>query len=177
MMEILQTIWTALTTENEGLTNTIMFPFYFIEAFIFMKIITISLNVKVTKKQKIIYIMVMSLSGIFTKNFIINPYNAFLNVTIFLLSNFLILRCSVLKSIVGLIIPFAITVFLESLLSKFYYIIFNIDYIVGMNIPIHRLIGNFIIYFTNRIIGNFSFYFFSSTFFFLIYGKNIMNLS
>jgi len=36
MMETLQTIWTALTTENEVLTSLLVTPLTFIEAYILM---------------------------------------------------------------------------------------------------------------------------------------------
>lgn len=39
-MQILQTIWTALTTENEGLVNILNIPLSFIEAYISMVIFT-----------------------------------------------------------------------------------------------------------------------------------------
>ena len=39
-MEILQTIWNVLTTENELLTNMVCIPFSFIEAYLYMLIFT-----------------------------------------------------------------------------------------------------------------------------------------
>ena len=58
MMEILQTIWSSLTTENPTLTNIICIPLVFIEAYVSMLLFTTLLNINTTKKQKIIYIIV-----------------------------------------------------------------------------------------------------------------------
>ena len=55
-MEIFQTIWTALTTENQILINFISFPMLILELVISMLLFTTILNIKVTTKQKIIYI-------------------------------------------------------------------------------------------------------------------------
>ena len=52
-MEIFQTIWTALTTENELLTNIIAIPITYIENLISMLLFTTLLNIKATKKNKL----------------------------------------------------------------------------------------------------------------------------
>ena len=46
----------------------------------------------------------------------------------------------------SLFIPFIITALIESIFAKLYFSIFNIDYVSGGNIPLHRLIGTFIVY-------------------------------
>lgn len=51
-MEILQTIWTALTTPNEGLINIISIPLAFLDIYIGMLLFTTLLNIKSTRKQK-----------------------------------------------------------------------------------------------------------------------------
>lgn len=146
-MEILQTIWTALTTENESLTNILLLPMYFIEAYISMLLFTIILNVNVTKKQKLLYVLVMGFSGIIIKFFLPTPFCTYINVAIFFLSNLFILKSTIFKSMISLLIPFILTATLESVIAKAYYKLFYIDYITGMNIPLHRLIGSLIVYF------------------------------
>ena len=121
MMEMLQTIWTALNTENEFLTFLIGIPSIFIEAFVSMLIFTTILNINATNKQKFTYVFVMGLSGIAIKIFIPTPFSTY-------------------------IIPFIITALIESIFAKLYFSIFNIDYVSGGNIPLHRLIGTFIVY-------------------------------
>ena len=52
-----------------------------------------------------------------------------------------------LKGVITMLLSFIIIILLELLLSRAYFIIFNVDYVVGMNIPIHRFIGSLFMYF------------------------------
>ena len=146
MMEMLQTIWTALNTENPQMITLISIPLIFIEAYISMLLFTTILNISATKKQKIIYVLLMSLVSIISRLIIPNPFNTFFNIIAIFLLNILIFKISIFKAILALIIPFITTIFLELIFSRVYYIIFNVDYVIGMNIPIHRLIGTLLMY-------------------------------
>lgn len=152
MMEILQTIWTALTTENEFITNLIGIPSIFLEAYISMLLFTIVLNIDASKKQKIHYVLLMSLISIISRLLIPNPFNTFFNVIAIFLLNIFIFKISIFKGILALIIPFIITAILESIFAKIYYSIFNINYIVATRIPIHRFAISLTIYFIEFII-------------------------
>lgn len=145
-MEIFQTIWTALTTENEVLTNIICMPFIFLEVFILMLLFTVFFNIKITKKQSFMYVIFVSTYIIITRLLIPNPFNSFLNIVAFLLGNILILKTNIFKGLLLLPVPFITTIFLELILSRVYYFIFHTDYVAGMNIPIHRLIGTLFMY-------------------------------
>ena len=63
------------------------------------------------------------------------------------LSIIFILKVKFFKAIFALFIPFLSTAILESIIARLYYIIFNVDYIIGMNIPLQRLIGILFMYF------------------------------
>ena len=52
-MEIFQTIWTALTTENELLTKFIVIPITFIENMVSMLLFTTLLNIRSDKNNKL----------------------------------------------------------------------------------------------------------------------------
>ena len=56
-MEILQTIWNVLTTENERLANIFICPFSFIESYLYMLVFITLLNIK-TNSLKIFFIQV-----------------------------------------------------------------------------------------------------------------------
>lgn len=146
MMEILQTIWSSLTTENPTLTNIIGIPSIFLEAFVSMLLFTTLLNIDATKKQKWMYVLIVSILGIISRLFIPSPYNTYINLTIIFLSILFIFKTTILKVFLCLFVPSIIAALIESILAKVYYSIFNIDYLVGGNIPLHRLIGTFIIY-------------------------------
>lgn len=147
MMETLQMIWNNLNSENVFLTNIVGIPSIVIEAFISMLIFTTILNLTVNRKQKFLYILVVGVFGIISSLFVVKPFNTFLNVAVFLLSNIFILKSSVFKSILSLIIPFITAALLESVIAKIYFSVFEIDYLVGSNIPIHRFFGTLIVYF------------------------------
>ena len=146
MIEILQTIWSSLTTENPVLTNYICVPLAFIEVFISMLIFTTLLNIKGTKKQKWLYVLIVSCFSAISRLFIPSPYNAFINLIIMFSSILFIFKKTFFKSLICLVIPFILEALLESILAKVYYCIFNIDYLVGGTIPLHRLIGTLIVY-------------------------------
>ena len=151
-MEIFQTIWTTLTTENIELIKILSIPLSILEAYIIMLLITTILDLSATKKQRILYITFLACSAYLTKFIIPNPYNTFLNIIVFLLSNIFIFKLSIFKGILGLIIPFTITIIVESFISRIYYIIFHSSYADGMDIPIKRLLVSCFVYFTNYII-------------------------
>lgn len=146
MIEILQTIWSSLTTENPVLTNYICVPLAFIEVFISMLIFTTLLSINATKKQKWLYVLIVSCFSAISRLFIPSPYNAYLNLIVVFLTVLLTFKTTILKSVICLFLPSIIAALIESILAKVYYCIFNIDYLVGGNIPLHRLIGTLIVY-------------------------------
>lgn len=146
MIEMLQTIWTALNTENEVLVNILIIPFHFIEAYISMLLFTTILNINATKKQKFIYVLAMSFISIINRLIIPSPFNTFFNVISIFLLNISIFKISILKGILALIIPFITTAILESICAKIYFIIFNKNYVDGLSIPLNRLIITCILY-------------------------------
>lgn len=145
-MEVLQSIWTALTTENEVLTNILLIPYNFIEAYILMLLFITILNINTSRKNKIIYIFSVGIVSIISRYLIPNPYNTYFNLIYIFISIRLTFKTSILKSISALIIPFLIEIITELIFSKLYYYIFNINYEIGFTIPLHRLIGTFLIY-------------------------------
>ena len=152
MMEMLQTIWTALTTENEVLTNIIGIPSIFLEIYISMILFCTILDINATKKQKILYFSLSSTLSIFTRYIIPNPYNTYINIIgVFFLVKF-IFNNNVIKSLLALLIPFLTTIILELFLSKIYVLVFKIGYADGVNIPINRLMVSLTIYFMEYLI-------------------------
>ena len=146
MTEIMQTIWTALTTENPNIITLISIPLIFLEAFISMLLFTTILSIDATKKKKLIYVLAMSFVCIISRLIIPNPFNTFFNIIMIFIFNIFIFKISLFKGILALIIPFITIILLELIFSRLYAIVLNTDYVTGMNIPIHRLIGTLIMY-------------------------------
>lgn len=146
MMETLQTIWMALTTENERLTNIIGIPSIFLEIYISMILFTTILNIQCTKKQKLVYFISMSTYVIISRLFIPDPFNTYLNVIILFLGNTFILKANLFKGFLSLVIPFVSTLILELIISNFCNLVLHLDYAKSANIPIVRLAISLIIY-------------------------------
>lgn len=76
-MEIFNTIGQLLTTPNEGVSNIICAPLVIVEAMVSMLLFTTILNIEASKKQKSLYIAVVSALGLFVRLVIPNPYRYF----------------------------------------------------------------------------------------------------
>ena len=79
MIQFLNNVWVALTSENETLVNLLMIPATVIEAYIFMSLFLILTNITAAKKQKFIYVLGMSLIGLLTSYIIPSPFNVPMN--------------------------------------------------------------------------------------------------
>lgn len=139
-MEIFQTIWTALTTENELLTNIIFIPEVFLESIISMLLFTTLLNISYTKKTKIKYVVIFSILVNLSTFIIPNPYCSLLNLFIQFFCIKYIFKTNSLKTILSIVIPVVITVLSESLIVKLAMTIFNFNINTLSVIPIYRLI-------------------------------------
>ena len=146
MMEILQTIWTALTTQNEIITDIICIPLAIIEVTISMLLFTTLLSINSSKNRKILYIILMSTISIISNFLIPQPYNTYINLIGVIISIMCIFKINILKAIIALLFPILITAFFESILAKFYVLIFKVDYYTSVSIPLHRLLATFIMY-------------------------------
>ncbi len=146
MMEILQTIWTALTTENEIALNIIGFFSCFIDVSVNMFLFITIFNIKTNSKSQIIYIATMGLIAFLARNFIQDPYGTFLNLTVGVLFIKIIFRTTWFKSFLSEFISVAIIAILELFLQKFCLEIIHISYRSIMFVPIYRLFLSLIVY-------------------------------
>ena len=144
-MEILQTlnfiakIWSALTAENELLTNILVIPFYIIEPLINMLLFTTVLNIKSTNKQKILYVTCVFILGIISGLFISKPYGTYINMILNFILIFVIFKTSILKTIIAEILPMILIVILETIIIKFYSTYLSISYPNTLYTPINRI--------------------------------------
>lgn len=138
-MEFLQTIWTSLTTPNEGLIKIIFIPLSFLEAFIGMLFFTTILNIKSTTHRKIIYILCISILSLISKYAFPNLYSTIINMILWPLLVIFVFRVSVLKGILSEVVVFAITACLDFIVSKTLYLILYININEMLTIPIYRI--------------------------------------
>lgn len=145
-MEIFQTIWMALTTPNENLLKILLIPLYFIEAIVNMLLFTTILDIKTTRKRKIIYVVFVSLVSFICRTFLPDIYITFLNIISNLLAVKFILNTSLLKSFFSEFIAVSISSILELFMYKFYLSAFKVSYDLVMTAPFYRITFILIIY-------------------------------
>lgn len=146
-MEIFQTIWTALTTPNEGLLKILLIPIYFIDTLVNMLLFTTILDIKASRKRKIIYVLCTGLVALLRRTFLPDPYGTFINLILgFILIKF-ILKTSWLKSLLSEFIAIAISSIFELFLLKLYLTVFQVPYELVMTAPFYRITFILIVYF------------------------------
>lgn len=133
----MQNIWNSLVTPNE-FTLKFVNIFIFIEAYVTMLLFTTILNVKTAKKQRIIYILIVSIIGIISRLAIPGVFGTLVNlITMFIAIKF-IFKLSIIKSLIALIFPFIIITILETISSKIFVLLFNVSYEEAIMIPLYR---------------------------------------
>ena len=139
MMQFLNNVWIALSSENPELVHWLLIPFTFIENYLFMMIFLIIFNVNYSKKQKFLYVVGISVFSILNSKFTPSPLNILLNyICIILLIKF-IFKLNLLKSFTALILSTSIFSILSMLIQNPYLTIFNISFDTFTNVPIYRL--------------------------------------
>lgn len=145
-MEIIQNIWTALISENEIFAKFIIMPVNFIEITVSMLLFSTILNIYSNKTQKIKYVITITSFAILSALLIPQPYNTFLNMIVYPLFIYLLLKATILKSIIAEFISLLITSCFESLIVTISYNIFGITVSALTSIPIYRIIVVLILY-------------------------------
>ena len=138
-MEIFQSIWTALTTPNEFLTNILSIPLAFLDAFVCMILFTTILNITTTRKQRLLYVLIFGTFTSLTNLIISNSFIILLlSVILWPVLVILIFKTSILKGIVAEIIPYILSLCLELFITKLLYIVFQINTNDILTIPLLR---------------------------------------
>lgn len=151
-MEILNNIWTSLTTPNTGLMEFIFnkwgIPFVFIESLVTMLLFTTILNIPTTKKQKFIYVIGASIIGAIINSIFPKDYSSLLIIVSLIVLVKFIFKTTIVKSIVAIvIIQSCAMALLDILLYRLSLMIFKFDYDVIVSIPLYRIAITSIIYF------------------------------
>ena len=147
-MEILKTIWTALTTENEGLITILSLPLCILDTFIGMLLFTTLLDIKASKKQKVIYVFVFAFIAFLFRTFIPDPYGTFLNMLFCPIFIVKIFKIRLFKAIACELLPFALTIIVEIIVEKIIYITTSIPVTALLNIPLYRFLIIAFVYLT-----------------------------
>lgn len=139
-MEILQTIWTTLTTPNESFTQLFISPLILIELTVAMLLFITILNITANSKQKILYLIILSVWSVISRKYFPELINVFTNLLIWPLVIMLIFKVSFFKGLLAEIFPLCCISLFESLFIKIYSLLTNLEYSQLYNTPIHRFI-------------------------------------
>ena len=145
-MEILQAIWTALTTENQNLIKAISIPLGILEAIITMLLFTTILNISSTRKQKNLYVSIFSFIAILSITVIPAPFNTFINLIACPILVYFIFKTNILKAIFAEILPYIVFVVLGSILLNLCVTISKIPTNIFVQIPIAKLTCSLLMY-------------------------------
>ena len=119
-MNILQTIWSALTTQSATLTNVLGIPLTYLDAYVIMLFFTTLLNIEVSNKRKIVYVIVYATLGVISSFIIPATYKVFINIIVWPILIYLILKPGLVKSILSVIITLIVTSILESIIINIF---------------------------------------------------------
>ena len=139
-MEILQTIWTALTTENKTLISIIGIPFFYVELAL-MTLLAISiLNLNISKKRFIIYIIVVPTISNIANLLFSNSIKVIVSLTATPIFAILILKLNLFKGIILEFLPLFIMMIAETIFLNIASFIFGIPIEKFEIIPLYRIL-------------------------------------
>ena len=139
-MEILQTIWSALTTENEFIMKLISIPFTFIELAITILLSDILLNLNISKKNIIIYILSSSLVSILSSFLLSDTLKVIINIIYTPLFAVFVLKINFFKGLLIEFLPIVFMLISETIFFNFANIVFGITSDKFSFIPLYRII-------------------------------------
>ncbi len=145
-MEVLNNILQSLIIPNEHFINLIAIPIFFIENYLGMLLFSYILSIKLTFKQKLIYVLFTGLASNISMKFIPNPFNTFINVLVLYLIINRYLKIPWLKSIFASLFPLIVFGLLGMLISNPYMTLLHISHLDLVSIPIYRIIYSILMY-------------------------------
>ena len=145
-MELLQTIWTALTTENEWYTTLACIPFTWIEATLTIYLSIAILDLKISKKKIILYIVSISIVSILGSLLTSDTLKIIINLLFTPLFTIFIFKLNFFKGLLIEFLPMVFMLISETLWTSFFNIAFNISSDKFAVIPLYRLIMSFLDY-------------------------------
>lgn len=145
-MDLLNNIWTAVSTPNEGMSNAIFVIFNFIEMYVSMQFFIVLLKISATKNQKLTYTAITGIITLLTKLLIPSPSRVLVNYIIMFACIKKIFDLTTTKSVIAFIAQSAIGAIVTSLTLKPFITLANISSQDMENIPIYKALFLLICY-------------------------------
>lgn len=153
-MSVLNNIWLALSTPNELIfTISAIFFGVFIEAPLSLYLILNLFDIKATKKQALLYILIMATISILSIFIITSPFNVILNYVAGFLIFYFIFKLNLFKTIIASLFPSIVFSLLGVLITNPYMSLLNINHDELVSIPIYRFPPVIFMYFIVFIIA------------------------
>ena len=128
------------------LISIINIPFFIIESYIYTNLFVILFDKNPSTKRKFMSILVLTISGIFSRFLIPLPYNTIFNILFFIVSFKVFLEGKIIESFIGVSIQYLLTVLFEMLSTQIYTLMFWKPYSEYMNYPIYTILFMIIVY-------------------------------
>ena len=139
-MELLNNIWTALSTPNEELINIFAAVLLVVaEMPLTFSLITTVFKLEYCKKDFFIYVIISSLIALLSTYLLPWPFNIIINYIGTFLLIYFILKPNIFKTIIATICPSIVFNLLGNLLFNPYLTLLNISYDEATTIPIYRI--------------------------------------
>ncbi len=139
-MNIFQTVWSALTTQNDVLIKILSIPLTFLEFYVSMLYFNTVLNIDTTKKQKFLYVIIQSSATVIINFLTPSSFAVFINIALLPILVFLIFKTSFLKSIAAAVTLFLTSSILEYIFLTFTRYVLSINYELTVTIPLYRIL-------------------------------------
>ena len=146
MIQFFNNIWIALSTENVELVNLLTLPLFPVENYLIMSLFLNILNVNSTGKQKIIYLVLMTLTTIISIQLLQSPLNVIVNYIFLVILIKKIFYLNWLKSFIALITSTFIFGLVNILLQNPYLTILDITLEKFNCTPLYRISYLLILY-------------------------------
>lgn len=140
----MESIISALCTPNELLIRNTNFIFIAIEAVVSMLLFTSVLNIDASRKTKVWYLITFTILSSLV-DFLLPQYQ-FLTTIILFVCIYCFFKVSLIKTFIAVLIPFILTVLLESCFSIFSNLLISVPYIVLLETPIYLFIFRLLTY-------------------------------
>ncbi len=145
-MEILNNLWLAVSTPNEMLMNIIAIPCAVIENILIMMMFVAILNIPSSRKQKLLYVIFMTIVGLLSMYIIPNPFNIFFNFGMMIVLAYKIFKISFLKSTASILSSAIGFNVINSIVLNPYITLLNIDTSILLTVPIYKFFYIVIMY-------------------------------
>ena len=139
-MNILNNLWLAISTPNEILVNIcVSLLIIFIETPVSFMLVTTIFNIQYTKRQKWIYISLVSIVGILSIFILSWPYNIIFNYTTAFIILYFVMKTGFIKSSIATLFPSIVFNIVVSLTANPYLDLLHITYEQNNTIFIYRI--------------------------------------